>query len=148
MADYKRIDPTHHLSSYQVKVPYWDGNKNIRSPFSAWAQKKPLPWYQAYNMTKHNRHTGFQEAKFDHLIDACCAVIVLLSAQFETQDFTPGDTLLAVNGERDGMESAIGGYFRVKFPDDWPLELRYDFDWHQLKNEPDPFQSIDYSKIA
>jgi hypothetical protein len=46
------------------------------------------------------------------------------------------------------MESGIGGYFRVRFPANWPTELRYDFDWSQLKNDRDPFQTIDYSTIA
>ena len=43
------------------------------------------------------------------------------------------------------MESGIGGYFRVRFPSNWPIELRYDFDWQKLKSEQDPFQQIDYS---
>lgn len=72
----------------------------------------------------------------------------MLSAQFETNDFSPGDTLLALEGGGDGMESGIGGYFRVRFPDDWPDELRYEFDWQTLKDDPDPFQTFDYSKIG
>ena len=39
-------------------------------------------------------------------------------------------------------------YFRVKFPDDWPVEMRYEFDWQKLKDESDPYYLIDYSKIA
>lgn len=148
MDDYKKINATHRLSSYQVKVPYWSGTKDIRTPFAAWATSGTLPWYKAYNTTKHDRHAEFEEATFDHLIDACCGVLAILSAQFETNDFSPGNTLLALEGPNDGMESGIGGYFRVKFPDDWPQELRYEFDWQKLKNEPDPFQTIDYSMIA
>jgi hypothetical protein len=147
MSDYKKINLTHRLSSYQVKVPYWNGTKNMRSPFAAWSTGNILPWYEAYNTTKHDRHSGFKEATFDHLLDSCCAVLVILSAQFETNDFSPGNTLLALSGPGDGLESGIGGYFRVKFPEDWPVEQRYDFDWKQLKNEPDPFQTIDYSKL-
>jgi len=45
------------------------------------------------------------------------------------------------------MESGIGGYFRVKFPDDFPSEMRYEFEWEKLKKEPDPFQNIDYEKV-
>jgi hypothetical protein len=147
MSDYKKVNVSHRLSSYQVKVPYWSGTKNIRSPFAAWSAGNGLPWYEAYNTSKHDRHAAFREATFDHLLDACCGVLVILSAQFETNDFSPGNTLLAVHGPNDGMKSGIGGYFRVKFPDDWPADERYDFDWKQLKSEPDPFQTIDYSKI-
>jgi hypothetical protein len=148
MEDYKKINFTYRLSSYQVKIPYWSGTKDSRSPFSAWSTGSPLSWYEAYNATKHDRYVEFKEATFDHLLDACCGVLVILSAQFETNDFSPGNTLLALEGPNDGMESGIGGYFRVKFPDDWPLELRYEFDWQKLRNETDPFQIIDYSKVS
>jgi hypothetical protein len=117
MGDYKKIDKTHLLSLYQVKAPSWSGSQVLRTPFLAWSTGGPLPWYQAYNTTKHDRHTEFEEATFGHLIDACCGVLVLLSAQFETNDFSPGNTLLAVGGPDDGMKSGIGDYFRVKFPD-------------------------------
>lgn len=149
MGDYQKIDKTHLLSSYQVKVPTWSGNQDTRTPFLAWSTNRPLPWYQAYNQTKHDRHMQFESATFEHLIDACCGVLVLLSAQFETNDFSPGNILLASpNVYSDGMESGIGGFFRVKFPDNWPMELRYDFDWQVLKHEPDPFQAFDYTTIT
>ena len=149
MSDYKKINFTHRLSSYQVKVPYWSGSENLRTPFSAWSTDNSLPWYDAYNTTKHDRHSEFKEATFEHLLDACCGVLVVLSAQFWKRDFAPSNDVLELSsGIDDGMESAIGGYFRVRFPEDFPEELRYDFDWKQLKDEVDPFQTFDYSKIA
>ena len=148
MGDYKKIEKTHLLSSYEVKVPNWSGSAAIRSPFSAWSTGGSLLWFQAYNITKHDRHTEFEKATFEHLIDACCGLLIVLSAQFETNDFSPGNDLLVANGPRDGMESGIGGYFRVRFPANWPTELRYDFDWQRLKDEADPFQNLDYLQIA
>jgi len=147
MADYKKINVTHRLSSYQVKVPHWTGTQGLRSPFAAWAIGGTLPWYGAYNASKHDRHTAFSEATFEHAIDACCGLLVVLSAQFETNDFGPGNDHLVFQGPGDGMESGIGGYFRVRFPDDWPLEERYAFNWQDLKNETDPFQTIDYQTL-
>jgi len=148
MSDYKKIERTHLLSAYEVKAPNWSGTRATRSPFSAWGSGGSPPWYQAYNTTKHDRHSQFGEATFDHLIDACCGLLVLLSAQFWTNDFSPGNSFLALEGPGDGMESGIGGYFRVRFPANWPNDLRYEFDWQKLKSEPDPFQTIEYSKIA
>ncbi|HLF84577.1 MAG TPA: hypothetical protein VI837_10415 [Blastocatellia bacterium] len=148
MTDYRKIENTHLLSGYEVRVPNWTGGAASRTPFSAWATAGSLAWYQAYNTAKHDRHSQFAEATFEHLIDACCGLLVLLSAQFETNDFSPGDTLLALSGPGDGMETGIGGYFLVRFPANWPANLRYDFDWQKLKDEPDPFQTIDYSAIA
>jgi len=148
MGDYKKINATHHLSSYQVMVPYWSGVENLRTPFLAWSFGSPLPWYEAYNATKHDRYSEFKDATFNHLLDACCGVLVILSAQFETYDFTPSNILLAVEGPNVGMEIGIGDYFRVKFPDDWPVESCYEFDWQKLENDPDPFQTIDYSQVT
>jgi len=148
MNDYRKIERTHLLSAYEVKVPHWSGSRAIRSPFFAWASGGLLPWYHAYNTTKHDRHSQFEQATFDHVLDAYCGLLVLLSAQFETNDFSPGNTLLALEGAADGMESGIGDYFRVRFPTNFPPGLRYEFDWQQLKNDPDPFQTIDYSTIT
>lgn len=147
MNDYKKIEKTHLLSSYEITVPSWTGAKGRRVPFAAWSNGNPLPWYQAYNTTKHDRHAEFAEATFEHLIDACCGLLTLLSAQFETNDFSPGPTLLSVDEPGDGTESGIGGYFRVRFPQNWPMELRYEFSWSAIKNDPDPFQTINYSTI-
>jgi len=148
MGDYKKIEKTHFLSAYEVKVPNWSGTKAIRLPFSAWSTGDFLLWYNAYNITKHDRHSEFEKATFEQLIDACCGLLVILSAQFGTNDFSPGNTLLALGDSGDGMESGIGDYFRIRFPINWPIDLRYNFDWEKLKKEPDPFQTIDYSKVA
>jgi hypothetical protein len=95
MGDYKKINKTHHLSAYEVKAPHWSGEEATRTPFSAWSTGNLPPWYEAYNTTKHDRHTKFEEATFKSLIDACCGLLVLLSAQFGTNDFSPGPTFLA-----------------------------------------------------
>lgn len=147
MNDYKKIEHTHLLSQYEVLIPYWNGTKSVRKPFEAWGTASKLPWYSAYNATKHDKYQNFKEAKFDYLLDAVCGVLVLLSSQFETNDFSTGNTLLAVDYPRDGMESGIGGYFRVKFPQNWPTELRYDFKWQDIEAEEDPFGVFDYTKI-
>ncbi|HUU27211.1 MAG TPA: hypothetical protein VM123_05325 [archaeon] len=148
MGDYKKINETHRLSSYKVKIPNWSGSSSVREPFSEWDSDASLPWYNAYNSTKHDRHKEFEKATFEHLLDASCGLLVLLSAQFETNDFLPDDTLLSVGGPNDGMKSGIGGFFRVQFPNDWPDDMKYDLDWNSIKNEPDPFENYDYDSNA
>jgi hypothetical protein len=149
MADYRKINRTHRLSSYRVKLPHWTGAGDVRTPFAAWATpEERLPWYVAYNTAKHDRLAEFEQATFEHLLDACCGVLVILSAQFWTRDFSPTDDHLTFTvGGGDGMESGIGGYFRVGFPNDWPVEERYAFDWEALLGDADPFQTIDYDAI-
>src|SRR5262245_40173545 len=34
--DYKKLNATHQLSSYQVKFPVWHGDHAVRAPFSSW----------------------------------------------------------------------------------------------------------------
>lgn len=147
MEDYKKIEYSHRLSSYQVKVPFWHGHQNLRTPFAAWAHGGSLSWYQAYNATKHDRHQAFAQATFSHLIDAVCGLVAVLAAQFYTEDFSPAPSRLALEGNGDGMESAIGEYFRIQFPNDWPVEQRYDFNWQSLKNENNPFQTFDFDSL-
>ena len=144
MNDYKKIEDSHFVSAYEVMYPTWQGTTNVRRPFAPWSAGGSLPWYSAYNATKHDRHTEFHQAAFHHLTDAIAGMVVLLSSQFMTHDFAPTDWSLSVGGPNDGMESAIGGYFRVRFPDSWPTDKRYDFDWQQLKADPDPFSEFQY----
>jgi hypothetical protein len=146
MGDYRKLEKTHFLSGYQVAVPDWHGQGGLRTPFLPWATGQGLTWYQAYNAAKHDRHSAFETATFEHLIDAVCGLLVILSAQFETNDFGPGNDFLCAESP-DDMESGIGAFFRVRFPKDWPEDLRYDFNWQQLKDQPNPFQIIDYSQI-
>jgi len=145
MQDYKKINESHRLSSYELKMPFWHGTHGRRRPFSQWGSGGELPWYQAYNATKHDRHESFERATLEQMIDATGGLSVLISAQFYTYDFGPGATQLVLGDTRDGMESSIGGYFRIKYPDDWPETEQYDFDWQGVTLESDPFQNFQYS---
>lgn len=147
MSDYQKVDATHLLSSYWVKIPNWSGSKGeIRFPFLPWKNNERLSWYDAYNATKHDRHGAFPQATFKHLVDAVCGLLVILSAQFGPNDFVSGDYLVA--WPFGGTEPAVGGYFGVAYPyAEWPEDMRYEFDWDSLKSDPQPFQKIDYSKI-
>ena len=144
MEDYKKINSTHRLSSYEIKIPLWNGTKNIRRPFESWESNGTLNWYKAYNAAKHDRHSNFEKATFENFIDAICGLVVILSSQFMTHDFSPADWSLSFGGLNDGMESAIGGFFRLKFPSDWPNDEKYEFEWQTLKEEKDPFQTYSY----
>lgn len=147
MIDYKKINFSHRLSSYEIALPLWKGIEKIRKPFSSWKNGGSLSWYKAYNATKHDRHTQFDQASFENLIDSICGLAVLLSAQFWVEDFIPSASYLALRGSPDGMDSAIGGFFRVKFPDDWTDNEKYDFTYQDI-SEPDfTIEKFDYSRI-
>jgi hypothetical protein len=145
---YKKINVTHHLSSYSINLPIWNGPTRILSPFAAWGSGRPLPWYQAYNASKHDRHEEFKRANLDSLISAVGALLIILSAQFRGEDFSAEATGLALEGyDYHDMDASIGGMFRIKYPDDWDPSESYDFDWSTLKADPDRFDRINYDLI-
>ena len=145
MDDYKLIEKTHKLSEYKVLLPRWDGKFGCYKPFSHWAKKEGLDWYQYYNDVKHDIHSNFKHANIKNLVEATCGLVVLLSSQFLNEDFSSTEHYLITEGIGDDMESAVGGYFRVKYPV-WNNNDRYDFNWESLKNDPAPIQQHFYTK--
>lgn len=146
---YKIINSTHRLSSYEVMLPIWNGDKKIFQPFQSWKEKNGvLNWYQAYNDSKHDRQDKFKLANIENLLDAVTALLILLSSQFKDEDFSPGTTGLAIEGhDYYDFDNAIGSFFRIKFPHDWDESEKYDFDWNELKNNPNRFEKINYDLI-
>jgi hypothetical protein len=144
MSDYCKLDQTHQLSSYQIRLPLWHGTSDVRTPFASWSAGGKLAWYQVYNAAKHDRHNQFPLANFDTLVNAMCGLVAVLSAQFLTFDFTPLVLSTGYGEPTDGFETAIGNYFHVKFPTKWPAAERYSFKWQAIENEPDPFQNLTF----
>lgn len=85
------------------------------SPFTGWDATKPtesLPWYAAYNETKHDREANFRSATLLRTIHALGAAQVMMHAQF---------------GQCAGL--GVGSidrddFYLVRSPA-WPLEERY-----------------------
>jgi hypothetical protein len=145
VGDYRKLNPTHHLSSYEVRMPLWHGARNVRKPFDAWATPHDLlPWYQAYNEAKHDRHNNFPRSNFETLISSVSGLVALLSSQFIRFDFQPAVLGTEYGAPDGGFEAAIGGYFHVKFPKDWSSDDRYSFDWETLSADPHPFQALTF----
>ena len=148
MTIYKKVDVTHHLSSYEVSLPIWNGPTRIMKPFAEWRAGRGVSWYQAYNSSKHDRHESFKMANMHQLVTAVSGLLALLSSQFGSEDFSAGNTALAIGGdEYHEMEAAIGSLFRINFPNDWPDAEMYDFDWSKLTTQHDRFAKFDYDSI-
>jgi hypothetical protein len=141
MADYRKLETTHRLSKYRIRLPSWRGARSARIPFDAWSTGKSLAWFDAHHGGKHNRHAEFERANLGNVVDAVAAVAVLLSAQLLNEDFGPA-YMVCESSFDDAYESAVGGYLQVRFPDDWPLEQRYDFKWPDLEEAEEPFQKL------
>jgi len=148
MTDYRKVNVTHHLAAYKIHIPIWDGLRATFEPFKQWETDSALPWYQAYNSSKHDRKVEFRKANFENLLNSVAGLLVLLSSQFKTQDFSPSSTLLEV--ETDNYYStnpALGSFFHIEFPDDWSEAEKYDFNWCELGKQEERFQKINYDKI-
>ena len=146
--DYRKVDATHHLSSYEVMLPIWNDRPLILNPFEPWKPARglpdrggsSLPWYQAYNASKHDRQDEFKKANLENLITAVAGLLVLISSQFSGEDFTAGPRLFAASGyDYHPMEASISPLFRIRYPEDWVDAELYDFDWTVLKSSEGPF---------
>lgn len=146
MNDYRKIQQSHYLSDYEVSLPTWKGS-NIRVPFKQFVGKESLPWYKAYNNTKHDRHQNFEQANFENLINAVSGLAVLMAAQFYTWSFSSGSIFLSIDNEKqkDDFESSIGGLFRIKYPKNISDSEKYDFSYQEIDFKRDIFENFKYT---
>jgi hypothetical protein len=96
-SDYvKLLDPL-HLAEFQVSLPRYTDIRPIR-PFEGWTAAQPtrsLPWYNAYNKTKHDRSSHFSEATLWHCLQAVAANLALFSVRFGPFRLAEGSNILA-----------------------------------------------------
>jgi hypothetical protein len=158
ITDYRRVDVTHHLSSYEVILPIWNGTSPTFKPFEPWRAWRglpkangidlSLPWYQAYNASKHDRQDEFKRANFENLVMGVAGLLVVISSQFRDRNFSAGGAVMGIKGfDYHPLEAATGDLFRIKYLDDWLEEEKYDFDWMVLKNHNDRFEKINFDEI-
>lgn len=145
---YRKVNASHHLSSYEVVLPLWNGPRRVWKPFEGWSPTQGISWYQAYNASKHDRLQEFKQANMGALISAVAGLLVLISAQFQGEDFSAGDDSFSFGShEYHEMAAAIGSLFRITYPDDWPDAEKYAFNWSTLRDDPNPFQQFDYDAV-
>jgi hypothetical protein len=88
---------------------------------------------------------AFTKANLENLLQAVSGLVALLSAQFFNGCFGDTYSLCGDFGPGDGYEDAVGGYFRIGFPNNIPIADRYDFDWAELETQDAPFDDFPYS---
>lgn len=154
---YSRLEHSHHLSSFEVKVPHWKGTQGVRRPFECWGGLRAgtgyqvLPWYQAYNDTKHDRANSFSRASLSSVVDAVAGCLVLITAQHLDETYSgKSRRLVMTTGDEDGWEAGVGPELRIRMPSDFSESERYSFDgnkWRELAKGPTPFQAFDYDAL-
>ncbi|CEJ15829.1 hypothetical protein BN1110_06177 [bacterium YEK0313] len=84
-ADYIKVSEPLQLSHYGVTFPSYPWLGELR-PFENWSvgpnPTQRLRWYAAYNATKHDRETAFNNASLENVLNAIAACFVMLIAQF------------------------------------------------------------------
>ena len=113
-ADYVKLAAPLRLAEYSVQLA---GYSNIDefAPFDGWDSARPtesLPWYDAYNETKHDREANFRSATMLRMIHALGAAHVMMHAQF-------GQCAGVGVGSIDRND-----FYVAKKPT-WPLDERY-----------------------
>ena len=60
-----------------------------------------------------------------------------------------GSTLVSVSEGYSYYKGTfgIGNYFIINFPNDWPTEEQYGFNWSELSEKEDRFQKINYNEF-
>jgi hypothetical protein len=83
--DYIRLRAPLFLHEFEVSMPRYSAIPAMR-PFLDWSrQPSPtttLPWYHAYQMTKHDRDVHFDKASLSNCIQAVAANLILFSVRF------------------------------------------------------------------
>lgn len=158
MEDYKKIEKSSLLSKYKVVFPNWRKRTTagvveyIRKelcPFANFAEAestkgKSPDWYVAYNEVKHNREANFENANLENCMNAVAGILVLLYSQFGAQCIeTYGISSLRFQ-EMDAYDNDFDAdvIFEINPPQitDWNEAELYDFNWNELKANPEPFE--------
>jgi hypothetical protein len=95
--DYVKLLSPLHLKEYLINFKLVRNAYSI-SPFSQWNPSNPtqsLPWYNAYNKTKHDRELHFPEATLENCFHAIAAAIVMFCVRHGPFSLVEGGSTLA-----------------------------------------------------
>lgn len=104
--DYVKLCGPLHLAEYGLMLTSYPMFPPMR-PFFGWDQSNPtvsLPWYDAYNRTKHNREKHFSAATLENALNAVAGAVIMFFAQFGRCDvehdwaFLPRWPLFQIHG--------------------------------------------------
>ena len=82
--DYYRLEAALRLADYAIEFPEYPWIEPV-TPFRGWSATNPtgsIPWYDAYNMVKHDREQHGNRATLIRSLEAVAAVVVMGVSQF------------------------------------------------------------------
>ncbi|KQA30866.1 hypothetical protein XV74_18605, partial [Vibrio cholerae] len=85
------------LNEYQVTLKAYNAVAPVR-PFENWSAQAPsqsIPWYEAYNLTKHDKSQHFDKATLHHCISAITANLIMYCCRYSPFPLVNGNTMIA-----------------------------------------------------
>ena len=82
--DYVKLLGPLYLAEYEIQLRPYSSVPPLK-PFCGWNATAPtqsLPWYDAYNKTKHDRDQHFDKARLENCIAAVVANVVMFAVRF------------------------------------------------------------------
>jgi hypothetical protein len=108
---YVKLQGAMRLGDYTVQFPNFPWLAPV-CPFGGWGSTgnptQDLPWYDAYNATKHNREGEFAKATLAHAFQAISACVVMMAAEFGT-------------AAGFGEDAELNSFFQLASVPVWPL---------------------------
>lgn len=143
--DFYKINQSSKLGSYEIVLKEWYPNEKRLQPFLNWKNgHHSLPWYQAYNNVKHDRHKNFQDASLENVLLATSGLYAILFSQFFLYTHNTIDVgYETFNDDKEILE--MNSIFTVVPPNEWTSEECYNFEWDNIKNTSNPFETYQYS---
>lgn len=95
--DYVKLLKPLYLAEYRIRFKLITGNYSV-TPFSQWSAANPtqsLPWYNAYNKTKHDREQHFAVATLENCLHAISAVVAMFCARHSPYPLLSGYSSLS-----------------------------------------------------
>jgi len=82
--DYVKLLPKACLNEFEITFKNYNGLRKFK-PYLNWNAQQPtqsLSWYNAYNKTKHDRGSHFNEATLENVMDSITAVVAMFCSKF------------------------------------------------------------------
>lgn len=95
--DYVKLLTPLHLGEFQIRLKLISNAYTV-APFANWSAANPtqsLPWYNAYNKTKHDRESYFAEATLESCLHAISAVVAMFCARHSPFPLVEGGSSLS-----------------------------------------------------